>query len=45
MLRVAPSIVGRERLSVYGQEIACYCGWFGDGAAAGFAANVGGICH
>ena len=45
MLRVAPSIVVRERVSVYGQEVARFCGWFGDGAAASFAANVGGICH
>ena len=40
-----PLIVDRERLSEYDQEGACRCGLFGDGAAADFAANVGGLCH
>ena len=30
---------------MYGQEVARFCGSFGDGAAANFAAKVGGLCH
>ena len=36
------SLGARERR----QEVAHFCGWFGDGAAGRrFAANMGGLCH
>ena len=35
-----PSIIDRERVSVYGQEIARSFEWFSGGAAADFAASV-----
>ena len=30
---------------MYDHEVGRFCGWFGDGAAAAFAANVDGLCH
>ena len=37
----SPSLVSGER----GQEVQRSCGWFDDGAAADFPANVGRLCH
>ena len=41
---VPPSIVDHDLVSVYGQRIACFCRWFGDGTAADFAACVRVLC-